>query len=89
MDLAWVMEENSLAASKDPYLPSRESGSELECPLFNPPKGVKFRARGSEELLILPGEKKLFIFGVPIMAQSLTNPTRNHEVVGSIPGLAQ
>ena len=28
-------------------------------------------------------------FGVPIMAQWLTNPTRNHEVVGSIPGLAQ
>ena len=27
--------------------------------------------------------------GVPIMAQWLTNPTRNHEVVGSIPGLAQ
>ena len=27
--------------------------------------------------------------GVPIVAQWLTNPTRNHEVVGSIPGLAQ
>ena len=27
--------------------------------------------------------------GVPIVAQRLTNPTRNHEVVGSIPGLAQ
>ena len=27
--------------------------------------------------------------GVPIMAQWLTNPTRNHEVVGLIPGLAQ
>ena len=27
--------------------------------------------------------------GVPIMAQWLTNPTRNHEVVRSIPGLAQ
>jgi len=25
--------------------------------------------------------------GVPIMAQWLTNPTRNHEVAGSIPGL--
>ena len=28
-------------------------------------------------------------FGVPVMAQWLTNPTRNHEVAGSIPGLAQ
>ena len=29
------------------------------------------------------------LLGVPIMAQWLTNPTRNHEVEGSIPGLAQ
>ena len=28
-------------------------------------------------------------FGVPVVAQWLTNPTRNHEVAGSIPGLAQ
>ena len=27
--------------------------------------------------------------GVPVMAQGLMNPTRNHEVAGSIPGLAQ
>ena len=27
--------------------------------------------------------------GVPVMAQWLMNPTRNHEVVGSIPDLAQ
>ena len=27
--------------------------------------------------------------GVPIVAQWLTNPTRNHEVVGPIPGLTQ
>jgi len=26
---------------------------------------------------------------VPVMAQWLRNPTGNHEVVGSIPGLAQ
>ena len=27
--------------------------------------------------------------GVLVVAQWLTNPTRNHEVAGSIPGLAQ
>ena len=27
--------------------------------------------------------------GVPVMAQWLANPTRNHEVAGLIPGLAQ
>ena len=27
--------------------------------------------------------------GVPVVAQWLTNPTRNHEVAGSMPGLAQ
>ena len=27
--------------------------------------------------------------GVPVMAQWLTNPARNHEVAGSIPGVAQ
>ena len=27
--------------------------------------------------------------GVPVVAQWLTNPTRNHEVAGSIPGLDQ
>ena len=36
------------------------------------------------------GELKLKkSLGVPIVAQWLTNPTRNHEVEGSIPALAQ
>ena len=29
------------------------------------------------------------LHGVPVVVQWLTNPTRNHEVAGSIPGLAQ
>ena len=40
--------------------------------------------RGSE-----PGLELAFSWGVPVMAQWLTNPTRNHEAAGSIPGLAQ
>ena len=33
--------------------------------------------------------KKPHFYGVPVVAQWLTNPISNHEVVGSIPGLAQ
>ena len=28
-------------------------------------------------------------WGVPVVAQWLTNPARNYEVAGSVPGLAQ
>jgi len=34
------------------------------------------------------GEDKM-VCGFPVVAQWLTNPTKNHEVVGLIPGLAQ
>ena len=33
--------------------------------------------------------KNRAILGVPVVAQWLTNPIRNHEVAGLIPGLAQ
>ena len=32
---------------------------------------------------------ELKILGVPVVLQWLTNPTRKHEVAGSIPDLAQ
>ena len=34
-------------------------------------------------------EIKLFGHGVPVVVQWLRNPTSNHEVAGSIPGLVQ
>ena len=43
--------------------------------------------------LIMTVTSELFIKksieGVPVVAQWLTNPTRNHEVAGLIPGLTQ
>ena len=33
-------------------------------------------------------DQKLICLGVPVVVQWLTNPTRNHEVAGSISGLA-
>jgi len=38
---------------------------------------------------ILKNYLKISYLGVPVMAQWLTTPTRNHKVAGSIPGLAQ
>ena len=37
----------------------------------------------------MPNVSLKIIIGVPVMAQWLTNLTRNYEVVGSVPGLAQ
>ena len=34
-------------------------------------------------------EYKKGVYGVPVVAQWLTNPSRIHEVAGSVPALAQ
>ena len=51
---------------------------------------IKFKKNKIEVLKISKHfEIKNKFLGVPVMAQWLTNPTRNHEVAGSVPGLAQ
>ena len=42
-----------------------------------------------QKLLALKLQSKVDSLGVPVVAQWLTNLTRNHEVVCLIPGLAQ
>ena len=39
--------------------------------------------------LVIKSYLKKMLFGVPVVAQWLTNLARNHEVAGSIPCLAQ
>ena len=50
--------------------------------------GPDLRPEGGNPLEKIWVPSKAMVPGVPVMAQWLTNPTRNHEVVGSIPGLA-
>ena len=47
------------------------------------------RPHGNFRCLYPTRDHKLWDRGIPIVAQWLTNLTRNHEVMGSIPGLAQ
>uniref|UniRef100_A0A8C3W676 Proteasome assembly chaperone 2 n=1 Tax=Catagonus wagneri TaxID=51154 RepID=A0A8C3W676_9CETA len=49
---------------------------------------LQFHRPPSDTLLHIPC-KKVFKIGVPVVAQWLTNPNRNDDVAGSIPGLAQ
>ena len=49
------------------------------------PSGSRIREFFLEDRFIY----SLEIIGVPVVVQWLTNPTRNHEVVGLVPALAQ
>ena len=55
------------------------------CPHSTKAKDVDFMVSP----LCSPVMSKMRAGGVPVVAQWLTNPTRNHEVSGLIPGLAQ
>ena len=47
------------------------------------------RVRNTSHRILFKSMIKTAIPGVPLVAQWLTNPTRNHEVADSIPGLVQ
>ena len=55
-------------------------------PLLSP--GFDLRPDHLHMLQALTKKKKKKV-GVPVVAQWLTNPTRNREVAGSVPALAQ
>ena len=50
---------------------------------------MSFLREASSELQNMSNATFKHAPGVPIMVQGLTNLTRNHEVAGSVPGLAQ
>ena len=68
------------------HILSQETGYSALCYTVEPLLLLSFL-----NLVLSENHLQIFIkcIGVPVVAQWLTNPTRNHEVVGSIPGLAQ
>ena len=58
----------------------------LLCPMHLPYTPLAFSPGKSS---LVQSHQDLQGEGFPVMVQWLTNPTRNHEVVGSIPGFAQ
>ena len=66
--------EYSNIAMQDPSHVCDLNHSSRQCQILNPPNKAR---------------DQTCILGVPVVAQWLTNPTRNHEVAGSIPALAQ
>ena len=48
-----------------------------------------FSLFGGREIQKKSRVMNIFPSGVPVVAQWLTSPTRNHDVAGLIPGLAQ
>ena len=50
---------------------------------------IRFLQQKRLKALISLVSLRMYTFGVPVVAQWLTIPTRNHEVACSIPGLAQ
>jgi len=70
------------------WLWHRPAATALIGPLaWEPPYAVRSSPRKGKKQNL--GSKKQHMWGVPIVAQWLMNPTRNHEVSDSTPGLSQ
>ena len=58
-------------------------------PRERPKKSKKDKNKNKNKKHKQTNKNKEIDRGVPVMAQWLINPTRNHEVAGLIPGLVQ
>ena len=66
----------------------KDALKELELP-FEVKAGMWNKGEGGSLECYVVWDMKTESPGVPVVAQWLMNPTRNHEVAGLIPGLAQ
>ena len=78
-----VVQAGSCSSNSTPSL-----GTSICC-RCGPKKTKNKQNKGFLFLVAKLSWSKIPVRGVPIVTQWLTNLTRNHEVVGSIPGLAQ
>ena len=62
---------------------------DLKAIMVNPIDFVSYSQNISTGAPLFLVTLKINWYGVPVVAQWLTNPTRNHEVVGLIPGFDQ
>ena len=79
--------QNSFSGKSVPLVMDIEIRSNIFWRHLTPPGHSKLDIPGQEQKMTQANYSKKCLLEFPVVAQWLKNPTRNHEVVGSIPGL--